>query len=587
MPGLAAQPKQVQLFAKKELLNPHFNGYKFASFNDRDNLITQELELPPYRPTLPVGARVPYSEVRVRTQWEFLTPGWEKGSAWYVAAEGEVVRVAWNSDNRKTSSSVVARIPLPNPGSLKSLDKTDLYPYYPTVNAVRQDLLLVSDGAGLFYCLRLSEENARAEIFAQLPYSNEKEPVLLLDAFMAQDDSIQILVCRPSGEEVIGENKQGSVQRCYRVEHARLATSGFKIDVLSTLEGREIPVYAAFDRDSPNVFVVSGSERYGVVEASEEVALEQDQHQEKPRPKYTWTQTGTDLTISIPVPEKTSKTAIKVHYSAKTLQVTIADIFKPFNSDQELNLWGPIDVEDSTWTLSSYSDKSSNIKILDIYFEKKDANTRWPHMFMEDDGAEEYVDPSERAAMLEKLEKYTQTLTEDNPGVGLPEARMREERDDSVDVNNYTYLQLVQDGRIAIEVAGVELVGSQFANPKQRAHFVAKRDVDALVYKIIAEGMSHEASYSALAFVAASKRSRKYVKVEPTGRWAVVLESGAAGGKNAYVYWGSKRGDENGKQSVVRLGMEPLGAVIVGEGSVLILGTSEDGRVLATVLTDL
>ncbi|CAJ0637881.1 1192_t:CDS:2, partial [Entrophospora sp. SA101] len=135
---------------------------------------------------------------------------------------------------------------------------------------------------------------------------------------------------------------------------------------------------------------------------------------------YIWTQTSTDITVCFQLPVGTLKTAIHCNFSKTHLSLTIKTEDDAFDTTNTTNtnlrprpplpcyafsqFFDNIDPDASLWTIEP------NIGLLTLHIEKANHKTRWSHVFHNDDGVFETLDPNEFAEFRESLEKYTTDL---------------------------------------------------------------------------------------------------------------------------------------------------------------------------------
>lgn len=529
-------PDHLKLVPHKDRLYPKFQSYKLQEYSEEANVRRISLPVPPARPVLPSNARVGYQDVRVRTSWNHLSRGWQGQSVLYVGVGGEIVRI------QNGQAQIIAKFPLST--------RADVFGYYPHVVEIGPDMIVATDGQG---GLCLIQEGA-------IVGTREEEiPFILFNARII-DDEILLLTCQ-SVHPPLATSTSYPPQGKYCLRKLSLHL-GQNLDyIISTsLTGSEIPKYATL---TPEILLISQSLFRPNTTSADPESMIIDDEPESP-PVYTYFQTENDLDISIPLPESTPKSLIQINFSTSTLQLRFLppkypdhpDLSEllPFQTADEKPLWGIIDPMTSTWTLST----SPTGKVLDIHLEKQgeEGISRWPRVFEDDDGAEEYTDPSDRRGILERLEKYTAASTE--TGEAVRRRFMLEEDEDIDSLDNGEIIQLVMNGRL-VEARGHDLL----AEPFDLKTIGVKVSIDMCVFDML-EG--HLFSIPAFGFVASSKRLRKYCRY--TERFALIVESGTGG--NMYVYY---RPDDGiiAKQVIVRLGLDSLGVgFIEGEGVIII-----------------
>lgn len=542
-------PDHLRLVPQKDKLFPKFQSYKLHEYSEESNVQRIPLPVPPCRPVLPTNARVEYQDVRVRTQWNHLSRGFDGRSVLYIGTGGEIVRL------QQRQAVIIARFPLGT--------RADVFGYYPHLIEIAPDVIVATDGKG-YLCI----VNGGTILGSR----EEDIPFIMFDA-KTIDDELHVLICqslKPPLEASTAHPPKGE----YNLRNIKIQlTQNLEYTVITSLTGTGIPSHAILTPD--DILLVSqGAFRLTATSENEDVMIIDDEPESPPI--YTYFQTESDLDISIPLPHNTPKSLIKVNFSTSTLQVRflpptsqdhpdLSEIL-PLQTADEKPLWGIIDPMTSTWTLSS----SPTGKVLDIHLEKEGEQgiSRWPRVFEDDDGAEEYGDPSDRRAILERLEKYTSAATEN---VDAVKRKFLLEEDEDIDlVENGDVIQFVKDGKV-LEVHGHDLL----ALPFDLKSIGVKMSIDMCVFDFMGR---HISTVPAFQFVASSKRLRKYCRY--TNRFALIVEGGRGG--NMYVYYQPDDG-VIAKQVIVRLRMDSLGiGFIEGEG-VIIIGESAEGLVTGSL----
>jgi len=542
MPDLPSKPEALKLVPNKARLYPKFQSFKLQQYAEETHLKRFPLPVPPSRPALPNNARVGFQDVRVRTGWNHLSQGWQGQSVLYVGSGGEIVRLQGGQ------VSMVGKIRL---GS-----RTDVYGYYADVIEVGQGMLVATDGLGQLFVLQ------NGEIVGSW---QEEIPFILFDGRVV-DGEPYILICQslqPPSEPTTAKPLKGE----YLIQKLKLQLSpSFSYTATASLTGAEIPKHAIL---TPDILLVTTSP-YRLTSLPLDPEEMDVDTEAVPPPLYTFFQTDTDIDISIPLPLNTPKSAIQIAFSTSTLKLhflppksddepDLSETY-PFQTAEEKPLWGA--VGESTWTLS----QSPGGKVLDIHLEKLPGGpTRWLRLFEDEDGAEEYFDPSERRSILERLEKYTQSASSSyDPGDAVRRRFVLEEDEDIDSVDAGDIIQYFR-GTQLIESHGHDLLAVPFVSQT----LGVKVSIDMCVFDMVA---GHVMTVPAFSFVASSKRLRKYSRY--TDDFAVIIESGKGG--NMYVYYLPQDG-EIAKQIVVRLGLDSLGVGFVPGEGVVIIGEGENG----------
>ncbi|KZT12048.1 uncharacterized protein LAESUDRAFT_733918 [Laetiporus sulphureus 93-53] len=404
------------------------------------------------------------------------------------------------------------------------------------------------------------------------------------------------------------------------------------LDIVWHRRGTDVPAYTAFDNTHQAFLLVSGSAYRSLdtppapeyTPSPDELApipraeenLDNGENAPKKPPPYSWTQTSDSVTIAIPLPSSTRKDSIKVAFSPRTLTVLIRDdamdvdgagapAVKPPRFDMKA-LWDAIQPATSLWTWDRQAEHTYGV--LTLHLEKAHEGTRWSQVFAaagsreasatasdEDAEVPETLDPSELWAIREALEKYTAAMQgEDISGLGLGTgvpSLAKEEMDDELDLGvgrTVCVTWVHADGSRPPYAHGDDAPTHLLSTPFPGAHagrpsLVLKNGVDGLLYELSAGSEAndkpawiHTSTYSALAFVLASKRDTRFTH-HVSSKAVLAFESGSRDiGGNVYIYRGASTQEKWAKQAVVKVGGG-------GAGSLLGVGLIEAGSKSAMV----
>ncbi|CAA7261514.1 unnamed protein product [Cyclocybe aegerita] len=351
-----------------------------------------------------------------------------------------------------------------------------------------------------------------------------------------------------------------------------------------------------------------------------------------PRPlPYSWTQTSDSVTVAFPLPDSTPKTKMKVIFTTQTLTLHIDALPLQCGGNPPVPiphysvkaLWDSVNPSSCFWTWDREAEHAYGI--LTLHMEKRNEGTRWMQVFAasasstaedtENPEVPETVDPSELWHIRESLEKYTSALRtgEDASGLGLGrgvpnimEGEMDEDADASVGRN--VYATWIGEGGQTPEwtlrkpegpnekdweeepmtLLSTPLPGSS------NISLVLKNDLDGPVFSFslpsahstAQPSWKHTSTYSALAFVLASKQDTRFIYHLP-GRGVLAFEGGSLRdrGANVYVYRPQQKAkDIWAKQSVLQVD-DGSGGALLGVGCVKARGGKE-GDVVLVCLTE-
>jgi len=313
---------------------------------------------------------------------------------------------------------------------------------------------------------------------------------------------------------------------------------------------------------------------------------------------YSWTQTSDSVIIAIPLPSSTPKNSISVLFSPTTLTVhlkdapTVEGVSLPRYSAKQL--WDSIRPSTSFWTWDREGEHK--LGILSLHLDKMNEGTKWMHVFAGAGGAAasstspgahstdidvpETLDPSELYLIRESLEKYTEALRtgDDASGLGLgrglpslAQGEMDEEVDDSVG-RTATFTWVAEDGSVPSwcgSGSGFSLLSTPLPGTDHcMSSLVVKHGIDGLLHALDGEGdatqgprWKHSSTFSALAFVLASKRDTRFT--HHTRDAVMAFENGSVDrGGNVYIYRRSSPSQLWAKQCVLKVGDGNAGSLL-------------------------
>jgi len=373
------------------------------------------------------------------------------------------------------------------------------------------------------------------------------------------------------------------------------------LDILWHRRGTNVPLYIAYEKQR-RVFILAGGSPYRRIEQPAVVPYEPSPNEfvpvpsadgdplpteptKPPPPPYAWTQDSEEVTIALPFPSRTSKGDINVHFSPQTLTVLVQGFDFPRYS--AARLWGGISPSSSFWTWDAHG--ANTYGLLTLHLEKQHAGTRWPHVFDASSGQTEVaetLDPSELYAIRESLEKYTAELQGSANGGGARPSLADGEADEEVDstVGTDTCITWVyadgtdpawaqEDWDVPFTVLSTPLPGSS-----SEISMVVKHTIDGPRFVLSNEdapsgrpAWTHMSTYSALAFVLASKRDTRFT-YHVASKAVVAFEGGGGDyGGNLYLYRDAEPKNNSAKQAILKLTENTSGSLL-GVGAVYVEG---------------
>lgn len=516
--------------------------------------------------------------------------------------------------------------------TIASTSDSAITPEYPAARHLQGSLWACSDGFGTLYIVDADKKIILTTHELLEENSNALLPFLLHSATVSGTHGHAIL----SGS--IPSTSKAS--RPFRVDVVRFSTArdaedSSSLTRVTRLRGADLPTYAAFSGDK--AIIGSSSKYYPATEpvAQEDANTSSGQPSEKPYeptpneivgvprrgqesqslaadapPPYSWNQTSDSLTIVFPLPTTVNVKDIKVVFRPKAVSLMIAGASEvqhslPLPKLDTAKLWDEIDAGVSTWTWEKTGGDKGKFGILALHLEKKHEDTRWVHVFQQDDNphleksyfeVDETLDRSELARITEAMEKFTHDLAssaaEGKSNFDQRSSLLGEELDmevDAPDVSSgkgvvFTWIDDISgsdpllktdsDDEV-VEYISTALHTSAVAAPS----IIVKHDVDGLLFEPPSDSgqhWSHVSTYPALAFVLASKRDVVHT-YHYSSKLAIGLEMGTAAGTqqtqtsslaaskmNAYLYFPPPPGSKakTAQQKVIKLGEASAGAVL-------------------------
>lgn len=513
---------------------------------------------------------------------------------------------------------------------------------YPSSLFISSTTLAVSDGSGLLYVLPIKDTGASHPIgtFTLRTGGAIDAPFRLHYMHRPSPTTVILLL---SSRFYPSERKKSNISTEFDIWAAKIDLLSLRsgndlrqLEILWHRRGQDVPIYASF-LDEVNSYLIVGGSPYldpkALVSKPYEVTPEElapipraNENLDdvsvnkpvKPHP-YSWTQTSDAVTVAFPLPSNTPKENMKVLFTVNTLTVHVDA--KPITSGNgttfpiphysATSLWDSVNPTSCFWTWDREGEHSYGLLTLDM--EKKNDGTRWMQVFASsgndgDSEVPETLDPSELWHIRESLEKYTAAFStgEDASGLGLGrgvpslvEGEIDEEADAAVGRQAWvTWVQ--EDGTSPswyktdswavdpVTILATPMPGSVMESSRN-LELVLKRDLDGTVFSFDPSAPSawkHSSTYSALAFVLASKQDTRFTYHLPS-RGVLAFEGGSARdrGANVYLYrLPAKAKDSWSKQSVLQVD-DGSGGALLGVGCVKVRGGKE-GEFIVVCLTE-
>ncbi|VDC02430.1 unnamed protein product [Peniophora sp. CBMAI 1063] len=584
----------------RTLLNPKFEGYKLDALEEPEHVFRHVLDSAhrPRQATVSGRSLLSFHEVQSRIRHNHLCIGPDGRRAVYVDGELKVVLVEFGEDLQPTYNVLhEMSMPMFTDGAARPQKE------YASAAFLNGGLLAVADGFGTLYFLDLPSTSGAPSTLRgtfELPAeAHSSSPFRIHAAVKSGEDQALLILSsssRQSADDASTISTTSAQPRvyfdvfCAELPLASASSEGI-LNVRWRLRGQDAPLYVAYEA-AESVFLLAGAARYQLMDAPATTHAEPSADEAAPIPRagenldalsndnrpppYAWTQDNEEVTVAFPLPATTPSNAISVNFSPQTLTLRVRDteLAPQYTTTR---LWAGISPDNCLWTWDAKG--HDKFGLLTLHIEKQHSGTRWPSVFDATSGQPEVpetLDPSALAEIREAMEKFTAGAAGGGPGAvpSLAEG----ERDDEADtaVGNDTALTWAKaaDG-CAPEWAASDMDGevTVLSTPLPGIagiSLVAKHTIDGLLFAHSTRETSewtHSSTYSALAFVLASKRDTRFVHHIP-GSGVLALEGGTeTGGGNVYVYRDAPRGAKHAKQAILRVGGGGAGALL-GVGSV-------------------
>ncbi|KAI9465504.1 hypothetical protein BJY52DRAFT_1424569 [Lactarius psammicola] len=594
------------LHPDRSLLNPKFDGYKLDPISSEDAVSRYVLQHRATQASVSGRHHFSFQEAQSRIRHNHLSVSADAEQAVYIDENLRVILIRLDHDTLRPSFGAIYDIPQPT----QTLASDSHQREYPSSVFLDAQTLLCADGHGTLYVLTLSSTNSAALLgFYELPSSlrhspSSLAPFRLHTALSVDGQTIAVLSfkCFNEAPPAVSSSRKPPPAE-FDVVAVRIPldaavdnTVARPLDILWHRRGTNVPLYLAYEKQR-RVFVLAGGSPYRRIGQPAVVPYDPSPNELVPVPSaddgplpteptkpppYAWTQDSEEVTVALPFPSHTSKGDINILFSPQTLTVLVQG--SDFPRYSAARLWGGISPSSSFWTWDAQG--AHTYGLLMLHLEKQHAGTRWPYVFDASSGQTEVVetlDPSELYAIRESLEKYTAELQGGGgPRLSLADGEADEEVDSTVGTD--TCITWVSadgadpawahgDWDVPFTVLSTPLPGSS-----SEISMVVKHTIDGPRFVLSNEdapsgrpAWTHMSTYSALAFVLASKRDTRFTYHVPSK--AVVAFEGGGGeyGGNLYLYRDAEPKNNSAKQAILRLTENTSGSLL-GVGAVHIEG---------------
>ncbi|XP_067323431.1 nudC domain-containing protein 1 [Anolis sagrei] len=506
------------LRVKRPLLDPKFEGYKLsleplASYQVALDSPVAEVKLRDDQYTL--------DHMRAFGMYNYLhLDSWYQDSVYYVDQLGRVMNLSVTMETALKKPREVFRLP----ADLTACDNR----LCASIHFTSSTWVTLSDGTGRLYLIRTGKRgNDSCEKWEILFNEEFESPFIVVHSisFLQSDThSVGVLLLRVEKDEsdIQGSGFHVSLEWVTIVKMAKEGDQGYEICKRRVLQGKSVPHYAAIEPSGDGLMVIS-YKPYTLAKDNESNCDESEKEkaeENKKGPLYYWQQTEEDLTISFPLCDDFTKEAIQVHFSPDRLSVTLKDPNPPV---LEGTLFSRIDHESSTWIIKENS--------LEISLMKREEGSLWPELIVGDSRGELIMDPSQRAAIAERLMHLTSDEMNPDPNKENPPCNAQELEECDIFLEDSTSLCRF-DGNTLNVTHVVNLGSNQYlfsiiVDPKEMPCFCLRHDVDALLWQPRPEQQDkweHISTFNALGYVQASKQDKKFMACAPNHSYSALCE---------------------------------------------------------------
>ncbi|KAH7915485.1 hypothetical protein BJ138DRAFT_1077421 [Hygrophoropsis aurantiaca] len=602
----------------RSLLNPKFEGYKLDLIAQEDAVIRYELEHKTTQSTTPGRSPLSFEEVQSRITHNHLAITEGGHRALYIDADYKVVIIDLPEDRQKPSFRVIYELPK----AISTLEVDAVHREYPSATFIDRTVTFVSDGQGTLYVLGIPVDGP-ATLLGCYELNDPSKPsspipFRIHGSVKASQSSATVLLSSRHYDNTVSDAPQvpGKGPAQFDVWAAQIPFPFTKtqndvgaLDIRWRRRGEDVPISATYD-SSRNCYLLIGSSTYHSVESPPTPSYEPSSDEIVPIPRlgenldagiitesikpppYSWTQTSDSVTIAFPLPSTTPKSKINVSFSQRTLTIHLQGTPSAGSTNiphySLKQLWDSIQPSDSFWTWDREGDHSFGL--LTLHLDKQNEGTRWMQVFAasasgDDVEVPETLDPSELYAIRESLEKYTAALRdgEDASGLGLGRgvpALAQGEMDDEVDSSigrSASLTWVKEDGTTpawTTDHPPLNLLSTNFPGAGLATSLMVKNGIDGTLFSLYTATSedslptwTHSCTYSALAFVLASKQDTRFT-YHVSSNAVLAFENGAQDrGGNVYIYRSVRPNQLWAKQSVLKVGDGAAGSLL-GVGAV-------------------
>ncbi|OQV21429.1 NudC domain-containing protein 1 [Hypsibius exemplaris] len=534
MSGVQVVPQELPI--NRDLLNPQFEGYKLSL----EEIKIKEIKMPGpgVLEVKLADDQFSYQQIRAFSQINSLVSDpWNKGAVYWITTDLQIMGFNEGVDSI-TGASILAQIPkrLGDPAQVKEFHVGLSFP--------DASHAIVADGAGRLLQAHTPHRSTMPQepwTVEPIDYSGSESAIMVATTTWKQADSDVFEVILLTIEETVAVNRDSSsshkefqtVLEWLTIKRGK--ENSWIVDRTRVLNGKTVPNYVAIEAggkalllsgESPFEFVSDTAKAVDVsneamdVESVPEVS-------EAVQPVYTWKQTAEHITAQFEAPS--GLTAQQLHFSLTT--TTIQLVHDSGKVLLEGSLFGLVDTDQSSFTVD-------NNKVQVVL--RKSMPERWMEVVLNDARGREVFSDEELAAVAERFAGITSDKWVTQQDVNMTNPEQLEECD-YLPEDTACWIRLDGESHRTthkIDISGHQFLFSATLDPHELPAICLRHDVDGILLRPTESNNSaepaatHVGTFSALGYVMASKRDKKFASCAPNMSFAALCD----GDRNVYVY---------------------------------------------------
>ncbi|XP_041376317.1 nudC domain-containing protein 1-like [Gigantopelta aegis] len=519
--------EHVELRVQKNLLNPHFDGYKLSLDS-----------LPVYSKELECGLDVvkltddQYSYHHAKlfgSHNHLISDPWSPDTIYFIDTEWDVRRVQLSGQSKLEIGDRIFQIP----------DRANqhLVPgrYNSSLCFAGRHTAVLADGAGNFSVLDTDNRVEHAYVWKAVFSSSDVvsgsklfEVVSAVQHRTDENHRIECLLVHIEERDEEHKEKYSSPFLTVITWITLLSVDKkvWTVERTRRLEGVKPFDYAVVEKDGSAVLILS-EQKFTLVTDSVNPVQSAGEWEVIAKvfpddiPRYTWSQDSEDINIQFTVPAGVVKADIFLNLQADHIEFGVKNgltLLKGQVHDR-------VDVEASTWTIQGQRVELTL---------SKEVSGNWPEVVLGDTHGEMVLDTEQVAQIHERLAHLTSDQWNPDPESRGEKPYNCQELEDCDDSNDDCRLMRI-DGETHTATHAINLGGHQWLFCKQTDSekppaLCLRHDVDGLLWQPEQPSSSretllhHTGTFNAFGYVQASKQQKKFSSCAPNLSYAVICE---------------------------------------------------------------